>query len=584
MESYNYSDIQEVPLGNPRFRAQVERFLQANGLKMEAMDSYYTISDADGGILAGAGLCGDTIKCVAVSESARCAGLSSPLVSRLVSEAAAAGFDNVKVFTKPGNAAVFSSLGFRLVGRSPKAVLMENGRGLALYVEYLASRRTEGRTGVAVMNANPLTLGHKYLIDKASRSVDRLFVIPVREDVSMFSYPERKAMLEEAAKEFPNVEVLEGSAYSISASTFPSYFLKTRNEASESQMLLDLDIFASHIAPALGAAVRFVGSEPSDALTAAYNEAMRSILPGRGVEVVEIPRLCLSAPSCHSERSEESPVSASAVRKAVDAGSLAGAIGLVPLFSAPYLLAELAGRALRLELEAPLKPGLVGPDGPGAHADMDFGLMSAAVGAIRRSMTAHIDLWKDPVVLGKAVEVDALAASGGVNTHRGAIFCLCLVVTSAWRHLLGELPGMDMMQALRELIPGAASAVVPSIDTHGGMAVNRYGVKGALQMALDGYRPLFEDWLPYYRSVEGEEYALQKTLLRIMSSLDDTCIIHRRSLERAREVKREAASLLGNFSAEGLKEMNRRFSEEGISPGGCADMLSLTLMARSLEI
>ena len=300
MDIYEEKQIQELPLSVPLFRKKVESFLKTNGLRLEKVNLYMAIQDADENILAGGGLDGDTIKCIAVSEKARSGGLAVPLISRLISVAAQQGHTNVKVFTKPENTAIFESLGFTVLGRAPKAVLMENGRGLAAYLSGFPVK--PGMTdGVIIMNANPFTIGHKYLIEKAAGQVDHLFVIVVKEDVSRFPYADRLAMTKAACADFSNVTVCEGSDYQISAATFPTYFLKELSDASETQMRLDLDIFARHIAPALGATVRFVGSEPQDALTARYNAIMKEVLPAAGVQVVELPRLC------YSELGEESP-------------------------------------------------------------------------------------------------------------------------------------------------------------------------------------------------------------------------------------------------------------------------------------
>ena len=76
MEPFERIDIQELPLSVPLFRRQVEDFLGRNGLRLEEVDLYRVIQDADGTILAGGGLCRDIIKCIAVSESARSLGLS----------------------------------------------------------------------------------------------------------------------------------------------------------------------------------------------------------------------------------------------------------------------------------------------------------------------------------------------------------------------------------------------------------------------------------------------------------------------------------------------------------------------------
>ena len=130
--------IQELPLSIPFFRGQVESFLRESGLRMEELDRYYAICAPDGSILAGAGIKADIIKCVAVAPSARSEGFMLPLLSRIVSDAAARGILNLKVFTKPENREIFESIGFKVLASAPMAIFMENGRGLEKYCEYLS--------------------------------------------------------------------------------------------------------------------------------------------------------------------------------------------------------------------------------------------------------------------------------------------------------------------------------------------------------------------------------------------------------------------------------------------------------------
>lgn len=576
MYRYENHTIQELPLSVPHFHNVVERFLGENGLRLEALDSYFVVEDAAGRILAGAGMSGDLIKCIAVASEARSVGLVAPLVSHLISQAASRGITELKLFTKPENGRIFESLGFHVIARAPLAVLMENGRGLERYGSYLRSFSRKGRCGAVVMNANPFTLGHRYLLEQAASRVDALFVIPVREDSSSFHYQERIAMIRDAAP--AGVSVLEGSAYQISAATFPTYFLKDLSDAAETQMRLDLDLFAGHIAPALGVSVRFVGSEPSDALTARYNELMKEVLP----EVVEIPRL--------------NAISASAVRAALDAASYASASALCPKSTLPYLLGFLADRALRLELDTPLKPGLVGLDSNGAHQDMDYRVMREGIEALRpfwpRMASAHSA--QELRELGLEAEKAMLEATGGVNTHRGAIFALGLALYAR---------GMEMSvneEVMQNNLSKIAQVVLRnSLDkselhsTHGEAAVQRYGVKGARAMATEGYQALWSEWLPLYRflSSRPKEERMQLTLLKIMSTLDDTCVIHRAGYERAQEVKKEAEEMLRYALRqtqnkqdwkEKLKDMCGRYAREGISPGGAADMLALTIFTDSI--
>lgn len=539
MEGLEHIEISAIPLGSAHFRRKVEEFLAGCGLRFEPMDAWYGVQADDGSLLAGAGIKGNTIKCVAVADDLRGEGLLPKLVSYIISLHQG---ENLRVFTKPEYRVQFESLGFTLLAQAPEAILLENGRGLKEYCRYLEGCALIPNTGVIVMNANPFTKGHKYLIERALEQVGHLYLIPVKEDVSEYSYEERKAMIERACEGLP-VTVVEGSDYSISALTFPTYFLKDLTKAAETQMRLDLDLFARHIVPALGADVRFVGTEPNDALTARYNELMKEILP---IPVVEIERL--------------EGVSASKVR----AGGWSVARSMTPSTSHPYILANLMRRALMVELDTPMKPGLVGPDSNGAHSDMDYALMKRGVDAIRRSFPAHIDLMPDITAFGKAIEADALAATGGVNTHRGAIFALGLAACAA---LTGDS------------IASLAAGLQQPEGTHGAAAPE---AKGALKMAKDGYRELFEQWLPLYRSLEGDAFRMHKTLLKIMGTLDDTCVIHRAGMNRALLIKKEASDILDDFSEEKLITFARWMNSGKVSPGGSADMLALTVFIHEL--
>ena len=620
MQNYTGHNIQEVPLSTPFFRNRVVRFLGENDLRLEALDSYYCIQDDEGEILAGAGLCGEVIKCVAVAASARSEGLAAPLLSHVISVASARGVFNLKVFTKPENEGIFTSLGFHVLARAPKALLMEKGRGLEQYCAYLSSFKRPGKAGVVVMNANPFTLGHLYLLQQAAAQVDTLYVIPVKEDVSLFPYAERLEMIQSGVMPGPDrasavqlsaeiyfsgrypknqfsaaiatpthadaIVVLEGSSYQISALTFPTYFLKDLSDASETQMRLDLDLFARHIAPALNASVRFVGSEPTDPLTARYNELMKEVLPA----VVEIPRLpaegnyfsgrhpknqfpsAIATPS----RAHADAVSASSVRAALEEGSFARASALCPRTSWPYLLAALVHRALRLELDTPCKPGLVGPDSNGAHKDMTYATMQAGIAALRPFWSRMV-LASSPEALrelGIAAEESMLKATGGVNTHRGAIFCMGLALY-AWAQ------GAHNEKLMQSSIGKIARGIFDNNQT-----VNHLAPRAAMANALSGYRELFEDWLPYYASGAGE----LKTLLRIMSTLDDTCVIKRAGAERAQQVKEEILRFAQNDNChpeepEARKDLQilcKQYAAEGISPGGAADMLALTIFIHSI--
>ena len=585
-------EIQAVPLTMSLWRRRVEQFLEANQLRLDEVDYYAVVTRPDSDeILAGGGLQGDIVKCIAVGEQLRDEHISNRLISHLISEASQRGHQSVKVFTKPQNRQIFESFGFRLVGEAPLAILMENGQGIERYKSYLqgvsdAISRTPvpphpHTSGIIVMNANPFTRGHFYLIEEAARQVDQLFVIPVKEDKSLFPYIERKAMIEAAIKliesKSPSLSVegrggasitlCEGSDYAISAATFPTYFLKRLDDAADTQMLLDLDIFKRHLAPALGATIRFVGSEPDDALTCHYNELMREMLP----EVREIERM--------QENGEV--VSASKVRKALENGDFQRAAALVPPTTIPYLLAHLATDALQQELDTTPKPGLIDCHDNGAHSDMNHALMQRSIVALRPYFVklAVLGFQKElPTVenlkkIGLEAENAMLEATKGVNTHKGALFALGLALVSA-ANLYQN--GILTPENLQETIEKLASQFPDTTDTHGSRVVSQHNVKGALAMAREGYQPLFTDWLPYYRGTRSEERKL-KTLLRIMATLDDTNVYHRKGAEGVAQMKADSIALLNDFEPKKLEQLNQDYNAQGISPGGSADMLALTI-------
>ena len=576
----------------PLWKRKVEQFLEANQLRLDALDYYAIVTRHESDeILAGGGLQGDIVKCIAVGEQLRDEHISNRLISHLISEASQRGHQSVKVFTKPQNRQIFESFGFRLVGEAPLAILMENGQGIERYKSYLqgvsdAISRPPvpphpHTSGIIVMNANPFTRGHFYLIEEAARQVDQLFVIPVKEDKSLFPYIERKAMIEAAIKliesKSPSLSVegrggasitlCEGSDYAISAATFPTYFLKRLDDAADTQMLLDLDIFKRHLAPALGATIRFVGSEPDDALTCHYNELMREMLP----EVREIERM--------QENGEV--VSASKVRKALENGDFQRAAALVPPTTIPYLLAHLATDALQQELDTTPKPGLIDCHDNGAHSDMNHALMQRSIVALRPYFVklAVLGFQKElPTVenlkkIGLEAENAMLEATKGVNTHKGALFALGLALVSA-ANLYQN--GILTPENLQETIEKLASQFPDTTDTHGSRVVSQHNVKGALAMAREGYQPLFTDWLPYYRGERSEERKL-KTLLRIMATLDDTNVYHRKGAEGVAQMKADSIALLNDFEPKKLEQLNQDYNAQGISPGGSADMLALTI-------
>ena len=580
---YDNFEICDMPLSLKSNRMKVERFLADNGLRLEDVDYYAVATDDDGNIVVGGGLQGNVIKCIAVGAAARETGLSNKLISHLITMATQQGAETIKVFTKPDNRTVFQSMGFNVIASAPQAILMENGvKGIGNYCDYLRRMRGDRPDGAAaiVMNANPFTLGHRYLVEQAAKEVSTLYVIAVREDRSSFSYAERLAMIQAGCKGLDNVVVIEGSDYAISELTFPTYFLKQVTDATDTHITLDLDLFARHIAPALGVTTRYVGSEPIDELTRRYNELMQEQLPQRGITVKTVERLM----------QDGQPVSASRVRQALADGSLNKAAALVPATTVPYLIAQLATEALRAELYTTPKPGLVDRNDNGAHKDMDLAMMSRSIDAlqpyfVKLALLGCNDSMPDTEDV-RQIGIDAeramLDATGGVNTHRGALFSMGLTILAAAWCMAHE--GKVNVEQLQDLIKQVAAGFAPTAGTHGNDAVNAHRVMGALDLAKAGYPQLFSNWLPAYRGyfADDKETASHRLLLLIMSQLDDTNVIHRVGFEQAQEVKHEARALLENYSATDMEAMNRNYIARNVSPGGSADMVALTIFIHSI--
>jgi [citrate (pro-3S)-lyase] ligase len=144
--------------------------------------------------------------------------------------------------------------------------------------------------GSIVMNCNPFTLGHKYLIKYASSQVDKLFIFILEEDKSYFKFKERIFLVKEGVKNLTNVIVVKSGKFIISNHTFPEYFQKDDLKSLTIDASYDLDIFCNHIAPILNITQRFAGDEPKCPITNQYNNQMQQILPTYGIKFTKIKR------------------------------------------------------------------------------------------------------------------------------------------------------------------------------------------------------------------------------------------------------------------------------------------------------
>jgi len=304
-----------------------QTLLQQAGLTPD-MDWETTVLIWEGrDLIAAASRAGNLLKCIAVDDSHQGEGLTATLLTQLRQDAFQAGHSHLFLYTKPKNREMFSSLFFYPIAETADVLLMENKEnGIECFMETLPDDLCGGTVGALVMNCNPFTKGHRYLIETAAKECLRVYVFVLSEDKSHFSAVDRLEMVRRGTEDIPNVKVLPSGPYLISSATFPTYFLKDRDGAEQVHCLLDIEIFCNYYAPRLGISRRYVGTEPLSPMTAQYNEALKANLPQRGIAVQEIPRLEIGV-----------PVSASAVRKALIEGDNSTLEAMLPETTYRYI-------------------------------------------------------------------------------------------------------------------------------------------------------------------------------------------------------------------------------------------------------
>lgn len=268
-------------------------------------------------------------------------------------------------------------------------------------------------------------------------------------------------------------------------------------------------------------------------------------------------------------------------------------------------LGAAALRALLAEADLTPKPGLVDGRGGGAHQDMSLALMHRSARALHPGFIAMAEhaaraglngrLRAELGVLGRAAEADMLQATDGINTHRGAIWALGLIVASAalrpvnaWR-ASAILDGVSRLAAIDD----PAVPAQPPVLSNGQRAMARFQVAGARQEAINGFRQIPDVGLAQLRASRAagasEDAARLDALLALMSVLDDTCVLHRRGqtgLALTQQLAARVLSLGGAASRAGqqaLMRLDRTLLEHHISPGGSADLLAATLLIDDLE-
>lgn len=343
MSEYSISQIYP---SDKRANTQVNELLLAEGIRRDThLDYTCGMYDDEMNIIATGSCFGNTLRCMAVSSAHQGEGLMNQIVTHLISVQFERGNTHLFLYTKCSSAKFFGDLGFYEIARiDGQIVFMENRRnGFASYLEKLKKETEQSevfqrfscndsaknKIAALVMNANPFTLGHQYLVEKAASENDILHLFIVSEDQSLVPFSIRKKLVLEGTAHLKNIIYHESGPYIISNATFPSYFQKDADAVMESHANLDLTIFVQ-IVQALGINCRYVGEEPNSQVTGIYNEIMAKKLPENQIACKILPR----------KEANGSVISASTVRTALKSGKIDLLKTLVPETTLRYFQSE----------------------------------------------------------------------------------------------------------------------------------------------------------------------------------------------------------------------------------------------------
>lgn len=329
--------ISQIYPSDKRANDEVDALLISEEIRRDAnLDYTCGMYDDEMHIIATGSCFGNTLRCFAVSHEHQGEGLMNSIVSHLIEFQFSRGNTHLFLYTKCNSAKFFGDLGFYEIARiDGQIVFMENRKtGFQNYLrtfakdalpEGLTAETPTRKIAALVMNANPFTLGHQYLVEKAATENDLLHLFIVSEDASLVPFKIRKQLVMKGTAHLKNICYHDSGPYIISNATFPSYFQKDENAVIESHAMLDLTVF-TQIAKVLGITRRYVGEEPTSLVTGIYNRIMSEKLPEQGIECIVVPR----------KTCEDTPISASNVRLALQNGDYDTLSKLVPQTTLDY--------------------------------------------------------------------------------------------------------------------------------------------------------------------------------------------------------------------------------------------------------
>lgn len=326
-------EVQKVNLSSKEEVQEVGEFLRSFGLSFDKDIDYSLVVKNDNHIIASCSKTKNILKCFAVDNNYRGEGISSTLISQLINRLFEEGIFHSFIYTKPENITIFSNLNYKLIYEAKEAALLESGiYDINSYLDKLIKKYSisSGEKAALVMNCNPFTLGHQYLIEKAALENAEVLIFVVEEEKSLFPFNIRYNLIKEGIKHLENVKVIPGGEYIISSATFPSYFLKEESSRLKAYTEIDANIFGKYFCKRLNINRRYVGNEPYCKVTNAYNEALETQLKKYGVELVILAR----------KKYDGREISATSVRKLMQEGNYKELENILPKVTIDFLNTE----------------------------------------------------------------------------------------------------------------------------------------------------------------------------------------------------------------------------------------------------
>jgi len=341
--------VERVNLKNQNDITEVREFLKNFNLDLDNDIDYTIVIRQNDEIKATCSKAKSIFKCFAVSKDLRGEGVTATLINSLNDRLFEEGKYHSFIFTKPENIEIFEGIGYKIIAKTDTVALLENGiYNISTYLDKLATEYNiegEKERGAIVVNCNPLTQGHLYLIEEAAKKCEELLIFVVEENKSLFPFEIRYNLVKEGTKYIKNAKVIRGGEYIISSATFPSYFLRKADAVLEAYTTLDATIFGKYFGSKFNVKKRYVGQEPYCNVTNAYNNALKKVLPTYDIEVFEVKR----------KEENNSPISASSVREYIKNDDMDSIKKIVPRVTYEFLISE-EGEKIREKIKLSNSP------------------------------------------------------------------------------------------------------------------------------------------------------------------------------------------------------------------------------------